>query len=180
MHSPELRPRLPVQQKLSKRWSPSRRMANLSQAFSQAASATSRFTGKPSAFLTCCLIVIVWAVTGPMFHYSDTWQLVINTGTTIVTFLMVFLIQNTQNRDNAALQAKLDELIRASKAKNEFIGIEHLSDEELDGILEECEQHRPEVLRRAEARADSKAKAKLRGAQKRATRRTTARPRKRA
>ncbi|MDB5418681.1 MAG: hypothetical protein JWP50_2100, partial [Phenylobacterium sp.] len=103
-------------------------MSNLSQAFSHTASATSRWTGRPSAFLLCCLIVAVWGATGPLFHYSDTWQLVINTGTTIVTFLMVFLIQNTQNRDNAAVQAKLDELIRASKAKNEFIGIEHLSD----------------------------------------------------
>ena len=155
-------------------------MPNLSQWFSHAASATSRWTGKPSAFLGCCLIVVIWAVTGPMFHYSDTWQLVINTGTTIVTFLMVFLIQNTQNRDNAALQAKLDELIRASKAKNEFIGIEHLSDEELDEILEQCEQHRPDVLRRAEARADSKRKSQIRNAQKRATRRASEPRRKRA
>src|SRR6202012_5529834 len=129
-------------------------MSNMSQAFSSAASATSRWTGRPSAFLLCCLIVVVWAASGPMFHYSDTWQLVINTSTTIVTFLMVFLIQNTQNRDNAALQAKLDELIRASKAKNEFIGIEHLSDSELEQILAQCEQHRPSVLRRMEATAD--------------------------
>lgn len=141
-------------------------MPNLSQVFSQWASATSRWTGRPSAFLLCCVIVIVWAISGPMFHYSDTWQLVINTGTTIVTFLMVFLIQNTQNRDNAALQAKLDELIRASKAKNEFIGIENLSDEELDRILQECETHRPDVVRRAEARADSKRKAQLAKARK--------------
>jgi low affinity Fe/Cu permease len=148
--------------------------------FSQAASATSRWTGKPSAFLLCCLIVIVWAVTGPIFHYSDTWQLVINTGTTIITFLMVFLIQNTQNRDNAALQAKLDELIRASKAKNEFIGIEHLSDQELDGILEECEKHRPDVLRRAEQRAGAKRKAELAHARKQAGRRARAPARKRA
>ena len=146
-------------------------MVNLSQAFSQAASATSRWTGRPSAFLLCCLVVVVWAVTGPLFHYSDTWQLVINTGTTIVTFLMVFLIQNTQNRDNAALQAKLDELIRASKAKNEFIGIEHLSDEKLDEILEQCEQHRPEVLRRAEARANSKRKAAMGSGRKRSAHR---------
>jgi low affinity Fe/Cu permease len=97
-------------------------------------------------------VVIVWGASGPLFHYSDTWQLVINTGTTIVTFLMVFLIQNTQNRDNVALQAKLDELIRASQAKNEFIGIEHLSDEKLEAILEECERHRPDALRRARER----------------------------
>jgi len=155
-------------------------MSKLGAWFSDVASATSRWTGRASAFLLCCLIVVVWAATGPLFHYSDTWQLVINTGTTIVTFLMVFLIQNTQNRDNAAVQAKLDELIRASKAKNEFIGIEHLSDVELDQILEECERHRPDVVRRAEARADSKRKSEIRGAQKRATRRAAQPTRKRA
>jgi low affinity Fe/Cu permease len=152
-------------------------MPNLSQLFSQWASATSRWTGRPSAFLLCVVIVVLWAVSGPMFHYSDTWQLVINTGTTIVTFLMVFLIQNTQNRDNAALQAKLDELIRASKAKNEFIGIENLSDEELDRILQECETHRPDVVRRAEARADSKRKAELAKARKSADRSAKGAPR---
>jgi len=138
------------------------------------ASATSRWTGRASAFLLCCAIVVVWAATGPLFHYSDTWQLVINTGTTIVTFLMVFLIQNTQNRDNAAVQAKLDELIRASKAKNEFIGIEHLSDAELDEILEQCERHRPDALRRFEFRADSGQKAQIRTARKKAARRAKA------
>ena len=86
------------------------------------------------------MFVIVWASTGPLFGFSDTWQLVINTSTTIVTFLMVFLIQNTQNRDNAAIQAKLDEIIRTSDSDNRFIGIEHLSDEELEAILEEVEQ----------------------------------------
>jgi len=83
----------------------------------------------------------VWAATGPVFHYSDTWQLVINTGTTIVTFLMVFLIQNSQNRDGAAIQVKLDELIRVSAAKNFFVGIEHLSDEEIDRLRELVETH---------------------------------------
>jgi low affinity Fe/Cu permease len=78
-------------------------------------------------------------VTGPLFKFSDTWQLVINTGTTIVTFLMVFLIQNSQNRDNAAIQVKLDELIRTSAARNSFVGIEHLTDEELDDIRDKCE-----------------------------------------
>src|SRR6185369_3040474 len=93
--------------------------------FSQTASAVSRWTGRPAAFLGCALIVVVWGLSGPVFHYSDTWQLVINTGTTIVTFLMVFLIQNSQNRDAAAMQAKLDEIIRTSHAHNRFIGIEH-------------------------------------------------------
>jgi low affinity Fe/Cu permease len=146
-------------------------MSNVSQAFTQAASATSRWTGRPSAFLLCCAIVVIWALSGPVFHYSDTWQLVINTGTTIVTFLMVFLIQNTQNRDNAALQAKLDELIRTSHAKNDFIGIEHLSDKELDGILEECERHRPDALRRAEERASRHRKTAVRSPRKHSTRR---------
>jgi low affinity Fe/Cu permease len=85
------------------------------------------------------LTVMVWLISGPYYNYSDTWQLVINTGTTIVTFLMVFLIQNSQNRDNAAIQVKLDELIRASAAQNFYIGIEHLSDEEIDQIREKCE-----------------------------------------
>jgi low affinity Fe/Cu permease len=84
-------------------------------------------------------VVIVWAVTGPIFHYSDTWQLVINTGTTIITFLMVFLIQNSQNRDSAAIQVKLDELIRVSAAHNSFVGIEHLTDDELEDIRTKCE-----------------------------------------
>jgi low affinity Fe/Cu permease len=146
-------------------------MSKLSEWFSQAASATSRWTGRPSAFLLCVLVVIVWGASGPLFHYSDTWQLVINTGTTIVTFLMVFLIQNTQNRDNVALQAKLDELIRVSQAKNDFIGIEHLSDEKLDAILEDCERHRPEALRRAKARASDKRKAEISAARKQASNR---------
>jgi low affinity Fe/Cu permease len=149
-------------------------MDQFGKAFTTVASAVSRWTGRASAFLLCCLVVVVWAATGPMFRYSDTWQLVINTGTTIVTFLMVFLIQNTQNRDNAAIQAKLDELIRTSKAKNEFIGIEHLSDAELDDILERCERHRPDALRRATARANSKSKAQIRTARKTATRRAKA------
>jgi len=103
--------------------------------FEDAASRVATAAGRPRAFLVACLVVIVWAVTGPLFHWSDTWQLVINTGTTIVTFLMVFLIQNAQNRDGAAIQAKLDELIRSvGHARNEFIGIEHLTELELDRI----------------------------------------------
>jgi low affinity Fe/Cu permease len=83
--------------------------------------------------------IVVWFVTGPSFHYSDTWQLVINTGTTIITFLMVFLIQNSQNRDSAAIQVKLDELIRASRARNSFIGVEHLTDDEIEDLRNKCE-----------------------------------------
>ena len=107
--------------------------------FTQFANTVAHAAGRPIAFVLCCAVVIGWAVTGPIFGFSDTWQLIINTGTTIVTFLMVFLIQNTQDRDGAALQAKLDELIRASAAHNAFIGIEHLTDEELREILAECE-----------------------------------------
>lgn len=91
--------------------------------------------GRPSAFLFATFIIVAWAVTGPLFHYSDTWQLVINTSTTIVTFLMVFLIQNTQNRDSQAIHVKLDELIRAKKgARNSLLNLEDLSDEELEQI----------------------------------------------
>jgi low affinity Fe/Cu permease len=103
--------------------------------FEGAASKVAIAAGRPKAFLLAALIVVVWALTGPLFQWSDTWQLVINTGTTIVTFLMVFLIQNAQNRDGAAIQAKLDELIRAvGHARNEFIGIEHLTEAQLDEI----------------------------------------------
>ena len=103
--------------------------------FTAIASRVSAAAGQPLAFIVALGVIIVWAVTGPLFAYSDTWQLVINTSTTIVTFLMVFVIQNSQNRDAAALQAKLDELIRATQAaRNEFIGIEHLSDTEVERI----------------------------------------------
>ena len=91
--------------------------------FADIATATARQAGRPIAFLFAVFIIVAWAVTGPIFHYSDTWQLIINTGTTIITFLMVFIIQNTQNRDGAAVQAKLDELIRVSAAQNTLIGI---------------------------------------------------------
>ncbi|MEO6360002.1 MAG: low affinity iron permease family protein [Sphingomicrobium sp.] len=99
------------------------------------------WTGRPWAFVGALSIIIIWALTGPVFGWSDTWQLVINTGTTIVTFLMVFLIQNAQNRDASAIQAKLDELIRAvGHARNEFIGIEHLSEAELIGLRSALER----------------------------------------
>jgi low affinity Fe/Cu permease len=113
----------------------------MSDLFERLASRISIAAGRPQAFALALGIIIVWAVTGPLFQWSDTWQLVINTGTTIVTFLMVFLIQNAQNRDGAAIQAKLDELIRAvGHARNEFIGIEHLTERELDEIRTELEK----------------------------------------
>jgi len=109
--------------------------------FARMANTTARAAGRPVTFLLCMLVVIAWAVSGPVFHYSDTWQLVINTGTTIVTFLMVFLIQNTQNRDGAALQAKLDELIRVTKeARNDLVGVENKSEQELEQLREDCEE----------------------------------------
>src|SRR5919108_3410021 len=103
--------------------------------FSRFAKWTARITGKPVTFMTAVSTIIVWAITGPIFGFSDTWQLVINTGTTIVTFLMVFLIQNTQNRDSAAVQLKLDEMIRASQgAHNALLDLEELEGEELDRL----------------------------------------------
>jgi low affinity Fe/Cu permease len=103
--------------------------------FTRIATLISTIAGQPLSFMIALGVVVVWGITGPLFHYSDTWQLVINTGTTIVTFLMVFLIQNSQNRDSAAMQAKLDELLRAvGKAREQFIGIEHLTDTEIEMI----------------------------------------------
>lgn len=99
--------------------------------FSNIAQATSRAAGHAWSFIAAILVVLIWGASGPYFQYSDTWQLVINTGTTIITFLMVFLIQATQNRDSLAIQAKLDELIRSSNARDAFVGIDKLTEEEL-------------------------------------------------
>jgi low affinity Fe/Cu permease len=110
--------------------------------FNWCATRTSAAAGHPLTFSLAIGIVLVWAISGPMFGYSDTWQLVINTGTTIVTFLMVFLIQNSQNRDGAAMQAKLDELLRAvDKAREQFIGIEHLTDQQIELVRAALERH---------------------------------------
>lgn len=107
--------------------------------FSGLANRTSQAAGRASTFVAAVAVIVIWGVTGPIFGFSDTWQLIINTGTTIVTFLMVFLIQNSQNRDSAAIQVKLDELIRTGTAQNSFVGIEHLTDEELAELRAKCE-----------------------------------------
>ena len=107
--------------------------------FTEIANAASRGAGRATTFALAVLVIVVWAVTGPIFGFSDTWQLVINTGTTIVTFLMVFLIQNSQNRDSAAIQVKLDELIRTGAVRNSFVGIEHLSDDEIEDLRKATE-----------------------------------------
>jgi low affinity Fe/Cu permease len=126
----------------------------IARGFTAFANHIAHLAGRPVTFVLCCLIIVVWGASGPIFHYSDTWQLIINTGTTIITFLMVFLIQNTQNRDGAAVQAKLDELIRAVEgARNHFIGIEHLTEEQLDAIRALCEKD-AEVALAAEAQLE--------------------------
>jgi low affinity Fe/Cu permease len=105
--------------------------ASASNFFSKFATTIADLSGKPVAFVLAVALVVVWAVSGPFFAYSETWQLVINTGTTIITFLMVFVLQNSQNRDGKALQTKLDELILTSQAQNKFVGIEKLNEEQL-------------------------------------------------
>src|SRR5580658_1178837 len=128
------------------------------RSFHRLAHATAERVGRPQSFLLAVLVVVVWAVTGPLFRFSDTWQLVINTGTTIVTFLMVFLIQNTQNRDAHAVHLKLDELIRANKhARNSLLGLETMSDAELAQLQLEFEQLRDKVAQRRAEISDSPA-----------------------
>ena len=131
--------------------------------FSAIASRTALWMGHPSAFIGAALACIVWAVSGPVFNYSDTWQLVINTATTVLTFLAVFLIQNSQNRDGAAIQAKLDELLRAiENARSQFIGIEHLTEGQIELVRRALE-------RGADAEKKQHAKMRKPGARAKAT-----------
>lgn len=121
--------------------------------FGRVAQRTSVYAGRPVAFLAAVLTIVVWLVSGPLFGFSDTWQLVINTGTTIVTFLMVFLIQNSQNRETVALHLKMDEILRATKtAQNRFMDLEDLDDEE----LEEIREHYRHLAERARALREEK------------------------
>jgi low affinity Fe/Cu permease len=125
--------------------------------FAKFANVTAKAAGSPPAFLMCITLVLLWAASGPIFKFSETWQLVINTGTTIITFLMVFLIQNTQNRDGVALQTKLDELIRATTdAENEFIGIEKLTDKELEAMHAHCKERADRHMRNVQRLAAEK------------------------
>ena len=130
-----------------------RKSSGINLWFSRFASSTAQIVGHPYMFLLAVVVLVVWAASGPLFHFSDTWQLIINTGTTIVTFLVVFLIQNTQNRDAKALHLKLDELIRSHHpANDDLIDIQKLSDEELDQL-----EKRYERIRKAcEARRNGK------------------------
>ena len=131
--------------------------------FTRFAKRTAHLSGKPVTFLCAAGIIVAWAVSGPIFDFNDTWQLVINTGTTIVTFLMVFLIQNTQNRDSEAVQVKLDELIRALEgADNALLDLEELEDEELDRMradYEKLAQQARTVLKRRDRKPRSKGRA---------------------
>lgn len=121
---------------------------NLEKTFTRLANLVAHAAGRPLTFAICVALVLAWAATGPVFKFSETWQLVINTGTTIVTFLMVFLIQNTQNRDSLAIQAKLDDLILMSDAEDAFVGIEKMTDKQLETLQRKCEA-------RARAHADA-------------------------
>ena len=118
----------------------------MDRVFTSVANRVAAFVGQPLAFILALASIIAWLLTGPVFGYSDTWQLIVNTATTIITFLMVFVIQNSQNRDAAAIQAKLDELIRVSTdARNDFIGIEHLTENQLEQIRSTLERQAEEI-----------------------------------
>ena len=128
--------------------------------FTRLAKRTARLSGRPITFGAAVGIIVLWAVLGPVFGFSDTWQLVINTGTTIVTFLMVFLIQNTQNRDTGAIQIKLDELIRAtSRARNTVLDLEELDEE----VLDELREHYEKLAKRARDHADVRRQGRAKG-----------------
>ena len=124
--------------------------------FTRIATLISTAAGQPLSFIAAILVIVVWGASGPLFHFSDTWQLVVNTGTTIITFLMVFLIQNSQNRDGAAMQAKLDELLRAvDKAREQLIGIEHLTDQQIELVRMALERNAKNMKGKQQTADDS-------------------------
>jgi low affinity Fe/Cu permease len=131
--------------------------------FTRIASRSASFLGAPSAFIGSTLLIIVWAASGPALHYSDTWQLIVNTATTVLTFLAVFLIQNSQNRDGAAIQAKLDEILRAlDTARTEFVGIEHLTDHQLSALRTALEKEVGQLPKGRETTTDENVEQMLR------------------
>ena len=132
-------------------------MSSKANFFASFANNVAQWSGQPFAFVLAVALVLVWALSGPFFGFSETWQLVINTGTTIITFLMVFVLQNSQNRDGKALQAKLDELILTSHAANRFIGIEKLSEEELRKLSDALAKKAASIDDRADEAAESAA-----------------------
>lgn len=128
----------------------------MNRLFRLIAKKTSDFVGSPWSFVGALMIIVIWGITGPLFNFTDTWQLIINTGTTIVTFLMVFLIQNTQNRESKALHIKLDEIIRSSRgAKNALIDAEEMSDEELEVLMTNFHKISHEHAKRRQRKATS-------------------------
>ncbi len=131
-------------------------MANVSKIFSKFATRTSKLAGKPATFVLAVALVVAWAATGPLFGFSDVWQLVINTSTTIITFLMIFVLQNSQNRDSEAIQAKLDELILVGAARNRMVGVEKLDERELDKLKKELEERAEEIGEEQEERSREK------------------------
>jgi low affinity Fe/Cu permease len=131
----------------------------MKRGFADIASTIDQVSGRPLTFGVALLIIAAWALSGPLFNFSDTWQLIINTSTTIITFLMVFVIQNTQNRDGAAIQAKLDELIRVSAARNTLIGIETLTQDEIEKIRTSCAARARQTTNGDQKEANKKIKA---------------------
>lgn len=136
-------------------WKGTGEMPNVTNLFSKFAANTSTLAGRPATFVLAVALVIIWAVSGPIFNYSEVWQLVINTSTTIITFLMIFLLQNSQNRDSHALQAKLDALILSSTAHDRFVGVENLDEEELDKLIKTLEAQAKTVKNEKAERSDA-------------------------
>jgi low affinity Fe/Cu permease len=129
-------------------------MPDVTKLFSKFATRTSKLAGKPATFVLAVALVVAWACTGPLFGFSDVWQLVINTSTTIITFLMIFVLQNSQNRDSEAIQAKLDELILVGAAHNRLVGVEKLDERALDKLKKELEAQAEEIGEEQEERSE--------------------------